>query len=95
MFNFDFKCSVTNAIITVLIYLLFIKLVGANGNKSLQVSTNWYESMEVLLLVSALIGFNINVLLFGSCSTNTTWATMLKPVSNFIDNPALTIKAAL
>jgi len=92
---FDLKCSVTNAILTVLIYLLLIKLIGPNSGKPLATSPNWYESMEILLLASAIIGFNVNGILFGSCSTNTTWSTMLQPVTNFIDNPALSIKAAL
>lgn len=63
----DWKCAVTNAILTVLIYLLVVKMMGPNNARPLAESANWYESMEVLLLASAFVGFNVNTLLFGNC----------------------------
>ncbi len=68
--SIDVKCSVTTAILSVLVYLLLVNLlsrvwpagVGEEMNK-----TEWYKSMEVVMLVSVLIGYNINSQLFTSC----------------------------
>lgn len=64
---FDWKCATTNAILTVLVYLLIVKLVGTDAGKSLNESTNWLKSMEILLLLSAFVAFNANLMLFGGC----------------------------
>lgn len=66
--SFDWKCGVTNAILTVLIYLLLLKLLPGSG-KAMSDSPNWYESLEVLLLVGALVAFNVNTMLFSACTT--------------------------
>ena len=71
--SFDFKCSVTTAILSDLIYLLLVNLlsrawptgVGVEMNK-----TEWFKSMEIIMLVSVLIGYNINSLLFTSCKSS-------------------------
>lgn len=68
--SFDVKCSVTTAILSVLVYLLLVNLlsrvwpsgVGEEMNK-----TEWFKSMEIIMLVSVLIGYNVNSHLFGSC----------------------------
>lgn len=70
--SIDVKCSVTTAILSVLIYLLIINLmsrawptgVGEEMNK-----TDWFKSMEVIMLVSVFIGYNINTHLFTSCKS--------------------------
>jgi hypothetical protein len=62
----DWKCGVTNAILTVLVYLLLLKLLP-NSGKLLSASDNWYESLEVLLLVGSLVAFNVNSMVFSSC----------------------------
>lgn len=64
----DWKCAVTNSILTVLVYLLMLKLVQGGGNL-LSESQNWYESLEVLLLVSAFVAFGVNSSLFNACVT--------------------------
>jgi hypothetical protein len=64
----DWKCSLTNAILTVLVYLLLLKLMPTAGSP-MAVSGNWYESLEVLLLVGAFVAFNVNSMVFTSCST--------------------------
>jgi hypothetical protein len=66
--SLDWKCGVTNAILTVLVYLLLLKLLPGSG-RVMSESNNWYESLEVLLLVGALIAFNVNSLLFSACVT--------------------------
>ena len=70
--SFDWKCGVTNAILTVLVYLLLLKLVGPSSGNLLNTSANWYESLEVLLLVGALVAFNVNAMLFSACTTSNT-----------------------
>ena len=67
--SLDWKCGVTNAILTVLVYLLLLKLTSSAG-KLMNDSANWYESLEVLLLVGALVAFNVNSMLFSACVTS-------------------------
>ena len=64
----DWKCSLTNAILTVLVYLLLLKLMPTAGSP-MAVSTNWYESLEVLLLVGAFVAFNVNSMVFSTCAS--------------------------
>ena len=70
--SFDVKCSVTTAILSVLIYLLLVNLMSrawADGVGEEMNKTEWYKSMEIIMLVSVLIGYNINSHLFTSCRT--------------------------
>lgn len=67
---FDWKCSITVAILTVLIYLLFI-FIGSKvlddkyfGYYMLN-SNDWYKSPEVIILLSSFIAFIINKNLIG------------------------------
>jgi hypothetical protein len=64
---FDWKCAVTNAILTVLVYLLIVRLMGMESGRTMAESVQWYKSMEVLLLVSAFVAFNVNTALFTGC----------------------------
>jgi len=66
--SLDWKCGVTNAILTVLVYLLLLKLLPGSG-RPMSESPNWYESLEVLLLVGTLVAFNVNAMLFSACVT--------------------------
>lgn len=65
----DWKCGVTNAILTVLIYLLLLKLLPGSG-RLMHESQNWFESLEILLLVGGLVAFNVNTMLFSACTTS-------------------------
>ena len=56
--SFDWKCGVTNAILTVLVYLLLLKLIGGSAGHLYAESATWYESLEVLLLVGTFLAFN-------------------------------------
>lgn len=67
--SFDWKCGVTNAILTVLVYLLLLKLLPESG-RLMHESSQWYLSLEVLLLVGALLAFNVNAMLFSACTTS-------------------------
>ena len=71
--SIDVKCSVTTAILSVLVYLLLVNLlsrvwpagVGEEMNK-----TDWYKSMEIVMLVSVFLAFNLNNYLFTSCKSS-------------------------
>lgn len=65
--SLDWKCSLTNAILTVVAYLLLLKLFSGAG-RPLHESAHWYESLEVLLLVASVVAFNVNSMLLSSCS---------------------------
>ena len=69
--SIDVKCAVTTAILSVLVYLLLITILrktwtdvvfGKEMNES-----EWYTSMEILMLIAVFIAFNLNNYLFTSC----------------------------
>lgn len=71
--SIDVKCAVTTAILSVLVYLLLVNLlsrvwseyeVGKEMNE-----TEWFKSMEVLMLVAVFIACNLNNYLFSSCKS--------------------------
>ena len=70
--SIDIKCAITTTCLTVLIYMLLSYLLpqifGADGfGISINESTNWLKSIEIVVLVSVFIGFNLNNHFFGSC----------------------------
>ena len=90
--SLDLKCSITVAILTVLIYLFMVQVVYpyimrmSNGSQAPVVAeakvvsqlgggevgasidvTEWYKSMEIIMLVSVFLAFNVNNMLFDSC----------------------------
>lgn len=75
--SIDLKCAITTAILSVLVYLLLVNLLSRfTGNSEFEGDsdfgkemnkTQWYKSMEVLMLVSVFIAFNLNNYLFTSC----------------------------
>ena len=71
--HLDWKCSVTIAILTVLVYLLLVNILertwGSDVGKDIN-NTDWFKSLEVLLFVSALVAYNVNSYLFHSCGAN-------------------------
>lgn len=66
--SFDLKCSITTAILSVLVYLLLVNLLSRSmpsvGKEMNEAGNEWYSSMEVVMLVSVFIAFNINNMLF-------------------------------
>jgi len=66
----DWKCAITTAILTVLIYILMTsvlsKSLGEDTGKTMT-EANWFKSMEMLMLVSAFIAYLLNAYIFTSC----------------------------
>jgi hypothetical protein len=76
--SIDVKCAITTAILSVLIYLLLVNLLQRGEGSSQSGGgvagapmneTEWYKSMEVLMLVSVFFAFNLNNYLFTSCKS--------------------------
>lgn len=69
--SIDVKCAVTTAILSVLVYLLLVNLlsrVWVDGSVGKEMNeTDWFKSMEVVMLVAVFIAFNLNNYLFTSC----------------------------
>jgi hypothetical protein len=64
----NWKCSITLAILTVLVYLLLVNLMtGMMGPGVGTENVEWYKSMEAVLFYSVLISYNLNQSLFVSC----------------------------
>ena len=65
--SIDVKCAVTTAIISVIVYLLLVNLLSRvmeEGVGKEMNDTEWYKSMEVILLVAVFLAYNINNSLF-------------------------------
>ena len=72
--SIDVKCAVTTAILSVLVYLLLVNLLSrvwaSSGGVGKEMNeTEWFKSMEVLMLVAVFIAFNLNNYLFTSCKS--------------------------
>lgn len=71
--SIDVKCAITTAILSVLIYLLLVNLLsrtwGDEVGKEMN-QTEWFKSMEIIMLVSVFIAFNLNNYLFTSCKSS-------------------------
>jgi hypothetical protein len=71
--SIDVKCAVTTAILSVLVYLLLVNLlsrVWTEGTVGKEMNeTEWFKSMEIIMLVSVFIAFNLNNYLFTSCKS--------------------------
>lgn len=70
--SIDLKCSITTAILSVLVYLLLVNLLSRTtmnpvGKEMNENGSDWYKSMEIMMLISVFIAFNINNYLFTSC----------------------------
>ena len=72
--SIDVKCAITTAILSVLVYLLLVNLLSRVMTEDKKVgdvmeNTEWYKSMEVLMLVAVFLAFNLNNYLFTSCKS--------------------------
>lgn len=68
--SLDVKCSITTAILSVLVYLLIsyiLKSLKIDAGYPLENDKSWITSMETIMLVSVFVGYNINSMLFNSC----------------------------
>lgn len=71
--SIDVKCSITTAILSVLIYLLLVNIlsrVWPTGVGKEMNETEWFKSMEVMMLVSVFLAYIINGNLFTSCKSS-------------------------
>jgi len=71
--SIDVKCAVTTAILSVLVYLLLVNLLSrvlVDGGVGKEMNeTEWFKSIEVIMLVAVFIAFNLNHYLFTSCKS--------------------------
>jgi hypothetical protein len=70
--NIDWKCSITLAILTVLIYLLLVNVFRSFAKDDAAIGTSgenveWYKSLEAFIIYATLISYNVNQMLFASC----------------------------
>jgi len=72
--SIDVKCAITTAILSVLVYLLLVNLLSRvwteDGVGKEMNETEWFKSMEVLMLVAVFLAFNLNNYLFTSCKSS-------------------------
>lgn len=71
--SIDVKCAITTAILSVLVYLLLVNLmsrVWTDGEVGKEMNqSEWFRSMEVIMLLAVFIAFNLNNYLFTSCKS--------------------------
>lgn len=70
--SLDWKCSVTTAILAVLVYILLVNVFSSTWGedsvgKEMNKSSNWYKSMEVIMLASVFLAYHLNNMLFSAC----------------------------
>ena len=68
--NIDWKCSITLAILTVLIYLLLVSMFKSMWGETTGTTgegVEWFKSMEAFIFYTVLISYNVNQMLFASC----------------------------
>jgi len=68
MVALDWKCAIGTAVATVLIYIVLVYVLGAENRpwKYTTESEKW-TSMEVLMLASVFLAFNLNINVMGDC----------------------------
>jgi hypothetical protein len=77
--SIDVKCAVTTAILSVLVYLLLVNLLSRVWTQPDELGkstvgkemndTEWFKSMEVIMLVAVFIAFNLNNVFYTSCKS--------------------------
>jgi hypothetical protein len=66
----DWKCSLTTALITVLVFLFLTNLFDVKGNLGEDIAKGeFFSGIELTLILSVFIGFLLNVMFFKGCST--------------------------
>ena len=61
----NWSCSISLAIITVLIWMLMCKLFN-NGEKPTE-SVDWFKSCEAFLFYSVFIAYQLNQMIYPNC----------------------------
>ena len=80
MLSVDWKCSTTYSLLTLVVYVLLVKLTVDSTESNFK-SVEWYNSLEFMLLVSAFVAYNVNNYLFGPCSNPTHPAPVVANVN--------------
>jgi hypothetical protein len=70
--SLDWKCSITTAILAVLVYILLLNVFGnvwgeSSVGQEMNKSADWYKSMEVIMLGSVFLAYHLNNMLFSAC----------------------------
>lgn len=72
--SIEVKCAITTAILSVLVFLLLVSIFsrvwGEDFGKEMKENDDWVQclkSMEVVMLVSVFLAYNLNNYLFTSC----------------------------
>ena len=62
----DWKCSLTTALLTVLVFLFLSQLLEVKGESSQE--GDFFNNTELVLILSVFIGYLLNVTLFKDCA---------------------------
>jgi hypothetical protein len=70
--SLEWKCAITTAIVSVLVYLLlhFVVTSAKVENVGMSIGADgavWFKSMEVMMLLSVFVGVYANNMLFNAC----------------------------
>ena len=64
----DWKCSLTTALLTVLVFLFLSQLLEVKGEIGSFNNGDFFSSTELVLILSIFIGYLLNVTLFRECA---------------------------
>ncbi len=64
----DWKCSLTTALLTVLVFLFLSQLLEVKGENSATGEGDFFNNTELVLILSVFIGYLLNVTLFKDCA---------------------------
>lgn len=64
----DWKCSLTTALLSVLVFLFLTNLFDVKGEVSQLKEGEFFNNTELTLILSVFIGYLLNVTLFKECA---------------------------
>lgn len=66
----DWKCSLTTALLTVLVFLFLSQLLEVRGDAGMDSARegDFFNNNELVLILSVFIGYLLNVTLFKDCA---------------------------
>jgi hypothetical protein len=66
----DWKCSLTTALLTVLVFLFLSQLLEVRGDAVMESTREgeFFNNSELVLILSVFIGYLLNVTLFKDCA---------------------------
>ena len=66
----DWKCSLTTALLTVLVFLFLTHLFDVKGDVATLNEGEFFNNTELTLILSVFIGYLLNVTLFKECASS-------------------------